>query len=60
LANTGYHPRWTLLEHPEESKSPTVENRVIQIREIQTELSHNLRDAQAAHKKAADRFRLDS
>jgi hypothetical protein len=60
FANTGYHPRWTLLEHPEDSKSPTVESRVIQIREIQTELSHNLRDAQAAHKKAADRFRLDS
>ena len=30
------------------------------IREIQTQLSHNLRDAQAAHKKAADRFRPDS
>jgi transposase InsO family protein len=60
FANMGYHPRWTLLEHPEDSKSPTVENRVIQIQEIQNELSHNLRDAQAAHKKAADRFRLDS
>jgi hypothetical protein len=56
----GYHPRWTLLEHPEDSKTPTVENQVIQIQEIQTELSHNLWDAQAAHKKAADRFRLDS
>ena len=48
--------RWV---RSEVSKSPTIENGVHQIRDIQTQFSHNLQEAQATQKKSVDRFQLD-
>jgi hypothetical protein len=60
FANIGYHPRWMMVEHPETSKSPAVEDRLRQLQEVHVALSQHLHTAQATHKKAADRHRLDS
>ena len=60
FANTGYHPRWIMLEHSDISNNPTVQERLLQLKDIQAKLSDHLRDAQASYKKAADRHRLDS
>jgi hypothetical protein len=45
IANTGYHPRWMILEHLDISNNPTFHERC---------------HAQASYKKATDRHRLDS
>ena len=55
-----YHPRWTMMAHPEISKNPAVEDRLCQLQEVQVALSQHLQIAQSAHKKAIDRHRLDS
>ena len=60
FANTGVHPRWTILDHPRISKNPAAEDRLRHIREIHIALSHHLHHAQATHKKFADRHRLNS
>ena len=60
FANTGYHPRRMMLECPKVSKNPTVKDRLEKLKEIQTNLSHNLLHAQAKYKKVADKHRLDS
>ena len=60
FANTGVHPRWTMLDHPKISKNPAAEDRLCHIREIHIALSHHLQHAQATHKKFADRHRLNS
>jgi hypothetical protein len=60
FANTGYHPRWIMLEHADISNNPTVHERLLQLKDIQAKLSDHLRHAQASYKKAADRHRLDS
>ena len=49
-----------MVEHPETSKSPAVEDRLRQLQEVHVALSQHLHTAQATHKKAADRHRLDS
>ena len=60
FANTGYHPRWSILRCPEVTKNPAVEDRLHLLQDVQAKLSVHLRNAQAAHKKAADKHRLDS
>jgi hypothetical protein len=60
FANIGYHPRWTMMAHPENSKNPAVEDRLRQLQDVHVALSQHLQNAQATYKKAADRHRLDS
>jgi transposase InsO family protein len=60
FANIGYHPRWTILEHPELPTNPAAEDRLTRLQEIQATLSYNLYDAQNTQKKVADRHRCDS
>jgi hypothetical protein len=60
FANTGYHPRWMMLEHSDISNNPTVHERLLQLKDIQAKLSDHLHHTQASYKKAADRHRLDS
>ena len=60
FANTGYHPRWMVLEYLETSNNPTVQDCLLQLKDIQVKLSNHLLHAQASYKKAADRHRLDS
>ena len=60
FANIGYHPRWTMLEHPELPTNPAAEDRLTRLQEIQDILSYHLRDAQNTQKKVADRHRRDS
>ena len=55
FANTGYHPRFMALEHLEISNNPAVEDRLTQLKEVQSRLSSHLLQAQIAYKKAADR-----
>ena len=59
FANKGYHPRWLMLEHLQISNNPAVNDRVLQLKDIQAKLSDHLLHAQASYKKAADRHRLD-
>ena len=59
FANTGYHPRSMMLEHQKVSNSPAVEDRIAQLKEIQSKLSTHLLQAQTAYKRAADRHRMD-
>jgi hypothetical protein len=60
FANTGCHPRWKMIEYPEISKSPSIEDRLRQLQEVHAALSHHLQNAQAKQKQAADRHRLNS
>ena len=60
FANIGYHPRWTIVEHPELPANPAAEDRLTRLQEIQATLSQNLCDAQNTQKKVADRHRCDS
>ena len=60
FANIGYHPRWTMMAHPKILKNPVVEDHLCQLQEVHVALSQHLQIAQSAHKKAADRHRLDS
>ena len=60
FTNTGYHPRWLILKCLEVTKNPTVEDRLHLLQDVQAKLSVHLRNAQAAHKKATDKHRLDS
>jgi hypothetical protein len=34
FANIGYHPRWTVLEHPKLPTNPAVEDRLSRLQEI--------------------------
>ena len=52
FANTGCHPRWTVLEHPETSNNPAVEDRLLNLHEIHTKIHEHLVHAQAMYKKA--------
>ena len=49
-----------MIEHPEISKNPAVEDHLHRLQEVHLALSHHLHTAQATHKKAADRHCLDS
>ena len=60
FANIGYHPHWTMLEHPELPTNPATEDWLTRLQEIQDILLHNLCDAQTTHKKVADRHQHDS
>ena len=44
FANTGYHPRWTIIESLEISKNPTVEERLRQLQEVHVALSYHLHE----------------
>jgi hypothetical protein len=54
FANTRYHPHWMMLEHSNISKNPTVQECLLQLKDIQAKLSDHLCDAQASYKKATD------
>ena len=54
FANIGYHPRWTMLAHPELPTNPAAEDRLTRLQEIQDILLHNLCDAQTTHKKVSN------
>ena len=60
FANTGYHPRWMMLEYPKVSNNPAVKDRLEQLKEVQANISDNLLHTQAKYKKVADKHRLDS
>ena len=49
-----------MLEHREISNNPTVEDRLANLKEIQSKISDHLLQAQIAYKKATIRPRLDS
>jgi hypothetical protein len=48
-----------MLKHTDISNNPTVQEQLLQLKDIQAKLSDHLRDAQASYKKAADRYCLD-
>ena len=48
-----------VLEHPQTSNNPTIEN-ILQHQEIQANISENLLHAEAIYKKVIDRHRLQS
>ena len=59
FANTGYHPRWMMLEYPKVSNNPAVKDRLEQLKEVQANISDNLLHTQAKYKKVTDKHRLD-
>ena len=60
FTNTGFHPWWMMNAHPNVPINPSAEDRLSHLQEIHATILHNLHDAQATHKRLADRHRLDS
>ena len=60
FVNIGYHPSWTMLEHPELPTNLAAEDQLTRLQEIQDILSCHLYDAQNIQKKFVDRHRCDS
>ena len=60
FANTGYHPRWMILEYPKVSNNPDVKDSLEQLKEVKANISDNLLHTQAKYKKVADKHHSDS